>query len=116
MCGDCSSAPPQGITLSAGQIVKTLAGMPVSAVITGLRGKTEVTLGINQASETCIRLRLDFCRVCEHATKNPDPRFAVNQGLTNRSRCTLCTCRVLEKVKWRKSKCPDKPPKWGPCE
>ena len=41
--------------------------------------------------------RRDHCRECEHATRSPDPRFAVNKGLTSNSICELVKAREPDK-------------------
>lgn len=43
--------------------------------------------------------RLEICRACEHFDSVA-------------SRCKICGCKMLIKVKGRGTRCPDNPPRW----
>ena len=53
-----------------------------------------------------IKARRDKCRVCPYSVKNPDPRHAATNGLTNLSQCTKCDCNIALKTKIKSEKCP----------
>ena len=88
------------------QQIKTVANLPIQQVVKGVIGKAEVAMGMNLASQETIRKRIDICRDCPESTKNPDPQFIPNNGLTSKSRCLKCTCSILKKTSWKDSVCP----------
>ena len=48
--------------------------------------------------------RLELCKACEHLVM----KFPITGG-----NCSRCGCFVRQKAKYKKSRCPLHPPKWG---
>jgi hypothetical protein len=72
-----------------------------------VKGSVGLLMSILQpADDETIKARRDICRVCPHATRNVE-KFPKSNGLTNRSRCQLCSCYIAAKTKVKKEKCPD---------
>lgn len=83
----------------------------ISTIIKGAKGFTKVGMqkigiGIDQANPQQIKDRRDKCRDCDHAIKNPDPKFAKNNGLTSLSICSKCSCNIAAKTKISSEVCP----------
>ena len=78
----------------------------VSTVGRGAIGVTKSAIGIGLADERTIQQRLDICRHCPHALKNPSPMFAKFLGLTNKSKCSVCECFIFHKSRLNKESCP----------
>jgi hypothetical protein len=57
-----------------------------------------------------ISARRDWCRCCEHATKDatrPREVLLLTQGLTSESECLLCRCNISQMTKIAAKACPD---------
>jgi len=80
----------------------------------GIVGLTKFALGIDRADDATIKVRLDACRECPHASRNPDPKYAEFKGMTTFSRCGLCKmkCFIKAKTANKGEQCPDNPPRW----
>ncbi len=57
-------------------------------------------------SLTVLQSRRDVCRQCDHASRNPDPRYAVNAGLTSLSVCGRAGKRVADLTAEPSGRCP----------
>ncbi len=68
---------------------------------------------IDQASRLVVTERRVKCRHCPNASRNPDPKYAVNNGLTSSATCELCGCLIVAKTMLASEACPMDPPKWG---
>jgi hypothetical protein len=75
-------------------------------VVRGATGLIKAATGIGTVSLEVMQKRRDVCRECPEATRNPDPKFAVNKGLTKRSRCRMCKCFIAAKTKVASERCP----------
>jgi len=64
-------------------------------------------LGLARPRPELIKQRIEVCRGCEHATRNPDPKYLANKGLTTRSVCTRCGCLIVLKTRHEQEVCPD---------
>jgi hypothetical protein len=65
--------------------------------------KDTVSGNAQYASEDIIQKRKMICKRCPH-TMNVLPLSSGN--------CRLCGCFINIKTKYRKSQCPDNPPRW----
>ena len=83
----------------------------VKKIVDGVTGLAKAALGVGAAAPEVAKFRRDVCRGCEHATRNADPRFAVNGGLTTLSQCRECSCLIGAKTKLAGEACPLN--KWG---
>jgi hypothetical protein len=81
-------------------------GCGCEKVIHGAVGLTKAALGVDAIPLEVMQARRDECRDCEHATRNPSPRYAVNKGLTSLSRCRKCDCLIAAKTKLAGERCP----------
>lgn len=95
--GCCNNRQP-----TTGSLVQRM----VKTAAKGAVGLTKVALRVGIAKDDIIKLRRDRCRVCEFATKNADPKYAANNGLTNLSRCTKCHCNIKAKTQLVSEHCP----------
>lgn len=77
-----------------------------SKIIHGAVGIAKALTGTDAAAPEVAQQRRDICRQCEHATRNPDPKYAKFNGLTTFSRCKLCDCVLSLKVKVASEHCP----------
>ncbi len=57
-------------------------------------------------SLTVLQSRRDVCRQCDHASRNPAARFAVNAGLTSLSRCGKSGKRIADLTAESSGRCP----------
>ena len=78
----------------------------ISRLRRGAVGLGKAVAGLDAADEPTIQARRDQCRRCEHATRNPNPKYAANTGLTTFSRCTKCSCYIAPKTKIASEMCP----------
>jgi hypothetical protein len=81
-------------------------------VVRGATGLAKVALQsvgvpVDMADPATVQSRRDACRKCEHASRNHDPRYAANQGLTTFSRCGKCSCVIAAKTRLASERCPD---------
>jgi len=102
-CNNCNKQQEQMPVIDR---IKTVAQMPVSQIAKGIVGKVQTRLNVNISSDETIKKRIDVCRGCQYATRNNDPKFNSNKGLTSKSRCLKCTCPIVDKVRWAHSTCP----------
>lgn len=102
-CGGCVRSGH----MTALERARVVASMPVGDVAKGIVGLLAVQGGLDNSTPEEIASRLDTCRNCDQATRNKDLVNRPSKGLTNRSRCLLCSCLVWKKVRWSKSKCPE---------
>lgn len=72
----------------------------------GVAGLAKAVLHIDRADDATIQARRDVCRGCEHASRNPDQKYAENGGLTTRSRCGKCGCFIAPKTVIAGEACP----------
>jgi hypothetical protein len=77
-----------------------------TSVFRGAVGLIRATARLGVAPEEVTRARRDICRTCNYATRNDDPKFAANQGLTTLSRCTRCRCFIGAKTRLTAETCP----------
>lgn len=75
-------------------------------IASGVVGLAKVAAGVGLAGEAVVAARRDVCRRCDQATRNPNPRFAANAGLTTFSRCRTCGCFIAAKTKLAGEHCP----------
>ncbi|HOD83729.1 MAG: hypothetical protein BWX88_04864 [Planctomycetes bacterium ADurb.Bin126] len=75
-------------------------------IIHGAVALAKVALGADAASDPLVAARRDICRQCDQATRNSDPRFAANRGLTTFSRCRKCSCFIAAKTRLTEERCP----------
>lgn len=81
------------------------------SIIRGAIGLTKVAMQdigipIDQAPEKDRLERIEKCRLCPHSEKDPAFMHEPHLGLTNKSKCTLCTCRISKKVRVASESCP----------
>lgn len=75
-------------------------------IINGAVGLAKAATGIGTVSLQVMQERRDVCRECDQATRSPDPKFAVNKGLTCLSQCKPCGCYIAAKTKVASESCP----------
>ena len=56
--------------------------------------------------------RRNACRECEHASRNPAPRFQPTRGLTTRSICALTGKSLFAVTQCPPCQCPKTPSGW----
>lgn len=81
-------------------------------IINGVSGLAKVaanSLGANidKADKELVQLRRDICRGCQFSTRNPDPKYFENKGMTSLSKCEKCGCFIAAKTTLVSEKCPE---------
>lgn len=66
----------------------------------------DLMVGRDVLSDGEAKQRIDICRQCDQATRNPDQRYIVSNGLTSKSQCMLCSCIIKYKTKLKYETCP----------